>query len=102
MKCFDSSTSALFSCANFPHNRNTTFFLPADIFWMTASVKVDQPIFEWLMGSPALTVNDAFNKKTPCSAQWLKLPWLGISMPVSCCNSLKILRREGGGATPAG
>src|SRR4030095_5906500 len=100
IKCLLSSIKILFSCANFPHNRNTTCFFSSDIFLITVSVNSAQPIFEWLIGSPARTVSDAFNKNTPCSAQVVRLPWFGTGTPISSCNSLKIFINEGGGGIP--
>src|SRR5258706_15293152 len=38
IKCFVSSINTLFSWANFPHNKNTTFFFNSEIFLITLSV----------------------------------------------------------------
>ena len=67
---------------------------------IAASVKWCQPILAWLMGSPARTVSEAFNKSTPCCAHFSRLPWFGMGAPTSSCNSLKMFWRDGGGGTP--
>src|SRR5688572_27103503 len=46
IKCLLSSIRVLFSCANFPHNKNTTCSFSSEIFLITVSVNCDQPIFE--------------------------------------------------------
>src|SRR6188472_3547658 len=46
IKCLLSSIKTLFSCANFPHNKNTTCFFSSEIFLITVSVNSAQPIFE--------------------------------------------------------
>ena len=48
---------------------------------------------------PSLTVKVAFNKSTPCFAQKVKSPEIGI-LPMSDFNSLKIFLSEGGIAIP--
>ena len=69
---------------------------------ITSSVNFVHPILAWLAGSLALTVSTAFNNSTPCFAQAVKLPELGIGMPISLCSSLNIFINEGGGFIPSG
>jgi hypothetical protein len=51
-------------------------------------------------GSLARTVSEALRRSTPCSAQWVRLPWPGMGMPISLFSSLKILISDGGGGMP--
>src|SRR5438045_3569668 len=61
MWCFFVLIRLIFSCAKRPQRRKTTLSFNSEIFSITVSVKWCQPILEWLIGSPALTVRDAFN-----------------------------------------
>jgi hypothetical protein len=68
--------------------------------WMRASVSASHPRLACEPACPSSTVKQVLSNKTPRCAQASKEPLMGGCKPKSAVNSLKILRKEGGGATP--
>src|SRR5699024_10043293 len=89
-------TSASFCWACRPQRIKTTGSVLAFTCRMTSFVKYSQPLPLGEFGCLARTVKTVFNKRTPCFAQSVKHPWLGIGTPKSLCNSLKIFFNDGG------
>lgn len=96
MKCFVVSINDFFPRAKFPHNTNITPEVFFEISEMTVSVKVSHPIFAWLAGSHACTVNIAFIIKTHWLAQGVRFPLFEGGIHTSASSSLYIFFRLGG------
>ena len=90
-----------FACAGFPHKMNTTGSLRLANASSTASVNCSHPFLQCEFAFPSCTVSTAFNRRTPCSAHFVKLPLSGVSQPISSRNSVNILRKLGGNLLPA-
>jgi len=88
------------ACA--PHSMKTQALADSAIAKVIWSVSASQPCLAWLAGKPSSTVKQVLSNKTPFVAQGLRLASKGGTWPMSRCNSLKILRSEGGAATPEG
>lgn len=73
--CLTRSTFATLFAAGDPHARNTTprvrCFATMSI---TFCVNFSQPLFAWLLASPALTVRHVFKSSTPLSAHGVRRP----------------------------
>jgi len=68
---------------------------------IAASVKFSHHIFWWLAGSHSRTVRTELRRRTPCSAQSVRLVFSRL-IPISDSSSLKILRRLGCGFDHSG
>lgn len=99
--CFELSISDFFEIAKFPQRIKTIPSLFSERIRIVASVKFSHP-FPWCdAGLPCSTVNTAFRRSIPCSAQSVR----SVSVLViqrSLSNSLNIFRRLGWGLLPLG
>jgi tetratricopeptide (TPR) repeat protein len=85
----------------------SSYFINLRLGWLNylagmqpESVKYYKIACDLMPGSFSRTVNVLFNSKTPCFAQFVKLPLFGMDKPKSDFNSLKILANDGGILTP--
>jgi hypothetical protein len=86
------------------HSMKTTGREPWATWRITASVSTSQPWPAWLAGWPSSTVSVVLSSSTPFCAHFTRLPpgcgQAGRWCARSRCSSLKMLRSEGGSATP--
>ena len=88
MKCFLVSISIFLLLAKLHQRIKITQEVCLDIACMIWSVKVSQPIFQWLAGSQAFTVKIALRSNTHSQHHFSKFPPFGISIHRSSWSSL--------------
>lgn len=99
--CRSRLISICFFPAGLPQRTKTSGLGCSSSFWITWSVKLSQPLFRWEFAWLFWTVNTVFNKKTPCLAQGVRFPVVGVGIFRSADSSLKIFLSEGGSLFPS-
>ncbi len=88
IRCLDLSISISFCWAKAPRRMKTRLSLSSESFLITASVKVCRQISLWELAWSLRTVNEAFNKKTPCLVRGVRFQVVGMGIPRSAWSSL--------------
>lgn len=96
IRCLLVSMSGFLLRASLPQSIKTKWSEFALRYLMMFSVNISQPWPRWLPALWASTVRVLLSSNTPCFAQRVRSPELGMGAPVSALISLKILRSDGG------